>query len=134
LVRRKWTVKRPNPGGRPRIDPELEGWIVRLAGENPRWGFDRIHGELLKLGFTLDPKTVKNVMKRHHLPPAPERDPTRSNWRTFLSHYRTQMLACDFFMDVVGESRIKRGERQRLNEGFWRVVAQQASARYAADS
>ncbi len=95
LVRRKWTVKRPNPGGRPRIDPEPEGWIVRLAGENSRWGFDRIHGELLKLGFTLDPKTVKNVMKRHRLQPAPQRG--ANSWRTFLGHYKHQMLAYDFF-------------------------------------
>jgi hypothetical protein len=37
------------------------------------------------------------VLERHHIPPAPERDRTHSNWRTFLNHYRTQMLACDFF-------------------------------------
>jgi transposase InsO family protein len=58
------------------------------------WG-DRIHGELLKLSFALDPKTVKNIMRRHHLPPAPVRG--TSSWRTFLSHYKQQMLACDFF-------------------------------------
>jgi len=95
LVRRKWTFKRRNPGGRPAIEAELEGWIVRLAHENPRWGFDRIHGELLKLGFQLDPKTVKNVMRRHHLLPAPQRG--ASSWCTFLGHYKHQMLACDFF-------------------------------------
>jgi transposase InsO family protein len=66
-----------------------------LARENPRWGYDRIQGELLKLGFTLDPTAVKNVMKRHHLPPAPQRGV--SSWRTFLSHCRHPMLACDFF-------------------------------------
>jgi putative transposase len=95
LVHRKWTFKPPDSGGRPPIDPEVEHWIVRLARENPRWGYDRIQGELLKLGFTLDPKTVKNVMRRHHLPPAPQRG--ASSWRTFLGHYKHQMLACDFF-------------------------------------
>ena len=95
LVRRKWSFRQPRKGGRPRLDAELEALIVRLARENPRLGFDKIHGELLKLGYTLDPSTVRNVMRRHHLPPAPKRG--RSSWRTFLKHYRAQMLACDFF-------------------------------------
>ncbi len=95
LVRRKWTFRQRDRGGRPAIDPGLEAWIVRLARENPRWGFDHIHDELLKLGFQLDPKTVKNVMRRHHLPPAPLRG--MSSWRTFLRHYKHQMLACDCF-------------------------------------
>jgi putative transposase len=94
LVRRKWTFRQSSKGGRPRIDPEIEGWIVRLVGENPRWGSERIYGELVKLGFVLDPKTVRNVMKRHHLPPSPQR--SASSWRTFLNHYKQQMLACDF--------------------------------------
>lgn len=50
LVRRKWTLRQPNQGGRPRLDAELEALIVRLARENPRIGHDKIHGELLKLG------------------------------------------------------------------------------------
>lgn len=69
--------------------------IVRLARENPRMGYDKLHGELLKLGYRLDPATVKNVLYRHQLLPAPQRG--RSSWRTFLNHYRAQMLACDFF-------------------------------------
>src|SRR3954466_10174881 len=73
LVRRKWTFRKPNKGGRPRLDAELEALIVRLARENPRMGHDKIHGELLKLGYTLDPSTVRNVMRRNHLLPAPKR-------------------------------------------------------------
>ena len=95
LVRRKWTFGQPSKGGRPRIEPEIESWIVRLVKENPRWGSERIHGELVKLGFVLDPKTVRNVMKRHHLPPSPKRG--AGSWGTFLNHYKQQMLACDFF-------------------------------------
>jgi putative transposase len=94
LVRRKLTFKQRKLGGRPSIEPELDAWILRLARENPRWGIRRIHGELLKLGFHLDPKTVKNVMRRHHFPPAPQR--SAGSWRTFLNHYKHQMLACDF--------------------------------------
>jgi putative transposase len=95
LVRRKRTFRQPNSGGRPRLDAELEALIVRLAKENPRLGYDKIHGELLKLGYRVDPSTVRNVLRRHQLPPAPKRG--HSSWRTFLNHYRTQMLACDCF-------------------------------------
>ena len=95
LVRAKWAFQRPNVGGRPRLEPDLEALIIRLAHENPRMGYDKIQGELLKLGYEVDRSTVRNVMRQHHLPPAPERG--RSSWRTFLNHYRAQMLACDFF-------------------------------------
>ena len=63
LVRRTWTFQRPNVGGRPRIDGELEALIVRLARENPRIGFEKIQGELLKLGYEVDRSTVRNVMR-----------------------------------------------------------------------
>jgi len=95
LVRRKWTFQSPNLGGRPRLNAALEALIVRLVRENPRSGLTKIADELLKLGYAVDRTTIRNVMRRHHLPPAPERG--RSSWRTFLNHYQTQMLACDFF-------------------------------------
>ncbi len=59
LVRRKWAFQRPNVGGRPRIGAELAALIVRLARENPRLGFDKIQGELLKLGYAVDRSTVR---------------------------------------------------------------------------
>ncbi len=68
LVRRKWAFRRPNVGGRPRLDAELEALIVRIARENLRLGYDKFQGELLKLGYLLDPTTVRNVMRRHHFP------------------------------------------------------------------
>jgi transposase InsO family protein len=83
--------------GRPRIKLELEALIVRLANENPGLGFEKLQGEFLKLGYDVGISTVRAVLERHHIPPAPERNRTHSNWRTFLSHYRRQMLACDFF-------------------------------------
>ena len=95
LVRRKWTFQSPNPGGSPRVDAELEMLIIRRVRENPRIGLIKIQGELLKLGYTVDRTTIRNVMRRHDIPPAPERG--RSSCQTFLNHYRTQMLACDFF-------------------------------------
>src|SRR5919199_6677446 len=51
LVRRKWTVRRPHAGGRPATPAEVEELILRLARENSTWGYSRIHGELLKLGY-----------------------------------------------------------------------------------
>jgi hypothetical protein len=95
LVRRKWTYKRKGKPGRPRITAELEALIVRLAKENTRWGYEKIQGELLKLGYTLCPSTVGNILKRHGITPACER--SNSSWRKFLGHYMQQMLACDFF-------------------------------------
>ncbi|MHB8628409.1 MAG: hypothetical protein ACYDBJ_15160 [Aggregatilineales bacterium] len=64
FVRGKWTFKRSKISGRPRLDAELEALIVRMAHENQRMGYCKIQGELLKLGYELDPTTVRNVMRR----------------------------------------------------------------------
>jgi putative transposase len=95
LVRRKWTFSRKAKPGRPTISSELEALILRLAKENPRWGYDKIQGELLKLGHRLSATSVRNILKRHRITPALER--SSGSWRSFLGHYRQQMLACDFF-------------------------------------
>ncbi len=97
LVRRKWTFKQRGSQGRPGISPELEGLILRLAQENPAWGYGKLEGELGKLGYAIGRSTVRDVLKRQRVPPAPERALRGSSWRTFLGHYREQMLACDFF-------------------------------------
>jgi hypothetical protein len=55
-----------------------------------------IEGELLKLGYPIDRSTIRNLLRRHRIPPAPKRQP-KTTWRSFLRHYRQQMLACDFF-------------------------------------
>jgi transposase InsO family protein len=97
LVRRKWTFKKRNQHGRPRISSELEALILRLAKENPNWGYGKLEGELLKLGYDIGRTTVKDVLKRNGVPPAPERAKRGGTWRTFLRHYQDQILACDFF-------------------------------------
>ena len=97
LVRRKWTFQRQSQRGRPAIDPELEQWIRRLAQENPGWGFGKLQGELRKLGFTVSPNTIRNVLRRSVIPISPERRRRGTSWRTFLRHYQHQLLACDFF-------------------------------------
>jgi putative transposase len=95
LVRLKWTCRQRNQGGRPRTDREIERLVVRLAREND-WGFERIEGELLKLGYTISHETVGNILRRHNIPPAPERESSPS-WRHLMTHYKDQLLACDFF-------------------------------------
>src|SRR5919202_5106580 len=97
LVRRKWTCTRRRPGGRQPLGADLEGLILRFAEENPRWGYSRIHGELRKLGYTLSRSAVRDVLKRHRVPPAPERGRRGDSWRRFLAQHREQFLACDFF-------------------------------------
>jgi len=95
IVRWKWTFRQHRQsGGRPHTQADIEALVVQLAREDSRWGYDRIAGELGKLGITLDPTTVKNILVRHGIPPAPRRG--RSTWRTFLNPYKEQMAACDF--------------------------------------
>jgi hypothetical protein len=94
LVRWKWTYRQRSRGGRPRTDQEIERLVVRLARENG-WGNERIEGELLKLGYAISEETVANILRRHGIPPVPERD-TSPSWRQLMTHYKDQLLACDF--------------------------------------
>lgn len=97
LVRRKWTFKKQARPGRPPINPELEALLLRLAQENPSWGYGKLQGELGKFGYDIGRSTIRAVLKRPHVPPAPERGKPGSSWRTFLAHYKDHIVACDFF-------------------------------------
>jgi len=97
LVRHKWTFQRRPAVGRPRIGVELEALIARLARENPRWGYGKLEGELLKLGYRVGRSTIRDVMKRQHIPSSPLRAKQSSTWRAFLRQHQQQLLACDFF-------------------------------------
>ncbi len=96
LVRRKWTFKNKPPRGRPPTSSDLEALILCLAKENPTWGYGKLEGELRKLGYAIGRSTIRDVLKRTHVPPAPERSRQGTSWRTFLTHYKDQMVACDF--------------------------------------
>ena len=86
--------------GRPMIDPELEALVVRMAQENRSWGYDRIVGALTNLGHTISDQTVGNILKRHGLPPAPERK-TTTTWHEFIRFHLDVLLATDFFTSEV---------------------------------
>src|SRR4051794_26783293 len=97
LVRRKWTVRRRASRGRPPLTAEVEALLLRLAAENPRWGYGRLQGELPKLGPSAGRSTVRAALQRRHIPPAPRRGRRASTWRQFLARHRDAVLACDFF-------------------------------------
>src|ERR1035441_9419274 len=95
LVRRYWTFPRPQTVAPNALDVEVVAVVLRLAQENPRWGYLRIVGELRKLGVTVSATSVRNVLRRHRLKPAPRRSgPT---WSEFLRAQASGTLACDFF-------------------------------------
>lgn len=93
LVARRWTYPCTNPG-RPPLDPSVVTLILRLAKENPRWGYRRIVGELNGLGVTVSATTARSVLIEAGVPPAPER--AGLSWRVFLRQQAATTLACDF--------------------------------------
>jgi putative transposase len=99
MVARRWTYPSTSEG-RPPISDEVQQLVVRLARENPRWGYQRIHGELLRLGVWVSASSIRRVLRAHGFDPAPRRVPT--TWRSFLRGQATGIVACDFFtVDTV---------------------------------
>src|SRR5215211_6466306 len=100
IVKRRWTFDNRPKRGRPPASAACVELLLRLTRENPRWGYGKLQGELLKLGHRVSRSTIKRLLRAHRLPPAPERG--HSTWRDFLGHYREYIVACDFFtVDTV---------------------------------
>lgn len=99
LITRRWTYPRRRPG-RPPTAAAIRKLVVRLATENPLWGYRRIHGELVGLGMTIAPSTVWSILRDAGIPPAPRR--SGPSWSEFLAAQAKGVLACDFFtVDTV---------------------------------
>jgi putative transposase len=94
LVAGAWTYPHRQTG-RPPLDQEVQQLVVRLARENPRWGYQRIKGELLRLGVRISATAIRMTLRRHGLDPAPRRMAT--SWSAFLRQQAAGIVACDFF-------------------------------------
>jgi putative transposase len=95
LIAQKWTHKRRSPGRR-RIMQTIEELTVRMARENPRWGYTRIQGALKNIGHRVGRTTIANILKRNGIDPAPERS-KRMTWSRFLKAHWSVLAAADFF-------------------------------------
>jgi transposase InsO family protein len=87
-----WRWRSRSPGGRPRLSPEVQELIARMSQENPLWGSERIHGELLKLGFAVSNRSIRRYRGR-----PPGRPPSQT-WRTFLANHAHAIWAADLFV------------------------------------
>ena len=98
LIRRRWTY--PHRRGRPTVTAELRQLVLRMAKENPTWGYRRVHGELCRLGYKIGASTVWSILQRAGADPAPQRSAV--SWRQFLRAQAKGVLAVDFFtVDTV---------------------------------
>jgi len=94
LVRRRWTYER-RPPGRPPLPAQVRPIVLKLATENASWGYKRIHGELVGLGFDVSPSSVWNILRAADVDPAPRR--SGPSWGEFLRQQASVIIECDFF-------------------------------------
>ena len=130
LVARRWTYPHRGPG-RPSTTAEVRALVVRLARENPGWGYRRIQGELAGLGVKLAASTVWTILKEAEIEPAPKR--TQTSWSEFLRHRAASILECDFltvdtlflkrfyvlFFVELATRRVSQGSRRTQTGGGW---------------
>ena len=110
------------PLGRPRVTEEVEQLVLRMAAENATWGYRRIQGALKNLGHHIDAITVRNILRRHHMEPAPQRRKAGMSWAQFLKMHWEVLAATDFFTVEVATC-------QGLMTNFVLVVMELATRR-----
>src|ERR1035441_8283886 len=104
LLARRWSYPKRSPG-RPPIAPKIRAVVLRLARENPRWGYQRIAGELAGLGLQIAPTSVRRILAAAGLGPAGARNGL--SWRQFIRSQAHSIIACDFFtVDTISLRRI----------------------------
>jgi transposase InsO family protein len=103
LVAAKW--RQPMPAGRPPTPPALVDLVVRMARENPTWGYTRIQGELRRLGHRVGASTIRRIPRARKLPPAPRR--SEQGWRALTRPHAETLMACDFLhVDLANLQRV----------------------------
>jgi transposase len=96
IVRRRWAARsKRGKTGRPATHRNIKALVLRLARENPEWGYRRIHGELASLGVNVAASTAWEILRTNGIDPAPRR--TGPAWSQFLRSQAEAILACDFF-------------------------------------
>jgi len=97
LIARKWDYsnRRRKRPGRPPVSAEVTRLVLRMARENPSWGYDRIQGALANLGHEVSDQTVGNILRVHGIDPAPNRK-RQPTWKTFLKAHWNSIAAADF--------------------------------------
>ena len=101
LIARKWTYPTRRPG-RPGVLKDIRRLVVRMAGENPGWGYTRIQGALRNLGHRVARSTIATILKAHGIPPSGERP---MSWQVFLRAHWRALMAADFFTTEVWTGR-----------------------------
>jgi putative transposase len=96
LVAKKYDGSKTRRSGRPTTKPDVVALVVRMANENPAWGYTRIRGGLKNLGHAVARNTIKQILNDHGIEPASERR-TKTPWKTFLAAHWEGLAAADFF-------------------------------------
>src|SRR6516165_1015929 len=96
LVAQKYDGSKTRRPGRPSTKPEIAALVVRMATENPTWGYTRICGGLKGVGHDVARNTIKAILQDHGIEPVPERG-AKPSWKTFLAGHWDGIAAADFF-------------------------------------